>query len=78
MAIDTATIRVPRETRDLLAEQARQRGMSLSALLTDLARQATRAAMFHAEREATMRDAASHPVRAEEREWEAVLADGID
>lgn len=78
MAIDTATIRIPLDTRKLLAEQARERGMSLSALVTDLARQAAQAAMFRAEQAATRRDAVDRSVRAEERDWETVLADGID
>jgi hypothetical protein len=34
----TATIRVPRETRDLLAARAEERGISLSSLLTEFAR----------------------------------------
>jgi hypothetical protein len=37
-----ATIRVSRDTRDLFAKQARTRGVSLSAMLTALARQAQR------------------------------------
>lgn len=44
MAVDSATIRVTRETRDLLADQARERGMSLSAMLTELARDVAREA----------------------------------
>jgi hypothetical protein len=75
---DTATIRVSRDTRDLLAEQARERGVSLSAMLTDLARQAQRESIFRAEREATRRDAAATDVQDEDRDWEATLADGTD
>jgi hypothetical protein len=75
---DTATIRVSRDTRDLLAEQARERGVSLSAMLTDLARQAQRESIFQAEREATRRDAAATDVQDEDRDWEATLADGTD
>ena len=42
MATDTATIRVTRETRDLLARQASKRGVSLSAMLSDLAQDVAR------------------------------------
>lgn len=34
---DTATIRVPRETRDLLGDIAREKGVSVSALVTEWA-----------------------------------------
>ena len=78
MAVETATIRVTRETRDLLAEQARRRGVSLSSLLADLAREAERQALFRAEREAARVDAGEPAVRAEERDWESALDDGIE
>lgn len=77
MMTETATIRVSRETRDRLAEQARERGVSLSAMLAQLARQAEREAAFRAEREASRVDASDAAVRAEEREWEAAIGDGI-
>jgi hypothetical protein len=76
--MDTATIRVARETRDLLAEQAHERGVSLSAMLAEMARRAKRDAIFRADREAARRDADSVTARDEDRDWEAVLADGID
>lgn len=78
MATDTATIRVTRETRDLLAEQARERGVSLSAMLTELARDVARDAIFRSERDATRTDAQTVAVSAEEREWETTLGDGAD
>jgi len=74
----TATIRVPRETRDLLAARAQERGVSLSSLLTEFARRAERAVALRSEREATRIDAAGRDAAAEEREWEAVLGDGYD
>jgi hypothetical protein len=74
----TATIRVPRETRDRLAARARERGVSLSALLTEFARRAERVDAMRSEREATRVDAADRDAAAEEREWEAVLGDGLD
>lgn len=77
MAVETATIRVTRETRDLLAEQATERGVSLSAMLTELARDVAREAVFRSEREAVRRDAAERGVHREERDWEATLGDGI-
>lgn len=77
MATETATIRVTRETRDLLAEQASERGISLSAMLSDLARDVTRKAAFLAERDATRADSDSAAVKAEDREWEATLGDGV-
>jgi hypothetical protein len=77
MATETATIRVSRETRDLLAAQARERGISVAAMLAELARQADREAALAAEREAARRDARDDSVSAEEREWEATLGDGI-
>lgn len=67
---DTATIRVTRETRDLLARQASERGLSLSAMLADLAREV----IFRAERAATRADA----VETEEPGWGMTLGDGID
>lgn len=78
MATETATIRVTRQTRDLLAEQARERGVSLSSMLADLAREAERKAMLRSEREASRADAGKSAVAAEERDWETALGDGID
>ena len=77
IATETATIRVSRETRDLLAAQARERGVSLSSMLAEWVREADREAIFQAEREASRRDAREQSVRTEEREWEATLGDGI-
>jgi hypothetical protein len=74
----TATIRVPRETRDLLAARARRRGVSLSSLLTELARRIDQAEALRSEREASRADAGGRDVAAEEREWETTLGDGID
>ena len=78
VATETATIRVTRETRDLLARQASERGVSLSAMLSDLARDVARKAVFLAEREATLADADSAAVKAEDREWEDTLGDGVE
>lgn len=78
MATPTATIRVTRETRDLLARQASERGVSLSTMLADLARAVARESIFRSEREATRADASNREAMAEQREWEATLGDGID
>jgi hypothetical protein len=77
MAVETATIRVTRETRDLLAERAQERGMSLSAMLTELARDVAREAVFRSEREAARADAGSREALREERAWESALGDGL-
>lgn len=77
MATKTATIRVTRQTRDLLAEQAQERGISLSAMLAELARSAERDAIYRSEREASRADAGDLAVSAEEHAWEATLDDGV-
>lgn len=74
----TATIRVPRETRDRLAARAGERGVSLSALLSEFARRVERGDALRSEREATRRDLGNAAVAAEERDWEALLNDGFD
>jgi hypothetical protein len=74
----TATIRVPRETRDLLAARARERGVSLSSLLTEFARRAERADALRSEREATRVEMNDPEALAEYRLWEATLGDGLD
>ncbi len=78
MATETTTIRVPRETRDLLAEQARQRGISLSAMLTRVAHREERDALFRAEREATVIDHGRADVEREDQIWSGAITDGID
>ncbi len=74
----TATIRVPRETRDRLAARARDRGVSLSSLLTDLADRAERADAYRSEREATKAEMNDPVALAEYELWEGTLEDGID
>ena len=78
MSTKTTTIRVSVPTRDRLAAQARQRGMSIADLLKDLSDQAERQAAFAAERTATLADAASPAAQDEDRDWEATAGDGID
>ncbi len=78
MAVDTATIRVRRDTRDLLAKQAREHGVSLASLLAEVAREREIEAIFEAERQATRADAQNPAALEEMRLWEATLEDGID
>lgn len=78
MVTETATIRVARSTRDLFAEQARERGISLASLLADVARERQTAAIWASERDASVADARNPDVAAEEREWTAAVADGLE
>jgi hypothetical protein len=78
MATRTATIRVARETRNRLAAEARQQGVSVSELLAAWSRKAELEAIFRQEREAARADSGDRPARAEEREWEGTLKDGLD
>ncbi|ORW93954.1 antitoxin [Mycobacterium sp. IEC1808] len=77
MATSTTTIRVPVQTRDRLAAQARQRGISLAALLSELATRTEREAIFRAEREATRIDANRDATRDEDRDWDDASGDGL-
>jgi hypothetical protein len=78
MATDTTTIRVSRSTRDRLATQARERGVSLAGLLAEIASERHAEAALSSERDASRTDAQSPDVATEDRDWEASLADGID
>jgi post-segregation antitoxin (ccd killing protein) len=77
MSTPTTTIRVTVGTRDRLAAQARERGVSISALLTDLAAQADRQAIFQAERDAERAESAAAAGRDEARDWDGAAGDGI-
>jgi post-segregation antitoxin (ccd killing protein) len=78
MSTSTTTVRVSVQTRDRLAAQARERGISISALLAELAGRVDREAMFSAEREATRAESAVRAVRDEDRDWDSAADDGID
>lgn len=78
MATETSTIRVARATRDLLAAQARERGVSLAALVGEIAEDRRRAAIWRSEREATRADAQDGDAQAELHDWEDTLEDGLD
>ena len=77
MSMSTTTIRVPVQTRDRLAAQARARGVSIAALLTELASHAEHEAIFRAERDATRAEATVQAVHDEERDWDQTVDDGI-
>ena len=78
MSTESTTVRVSIRTRDRLAAQARERGVSISALLEELAAGADREAIFRAEREATRAEAANQAAREKEGDWADAAADGID
>ena len=78
MATQTTTIRVPIPTRDRLAAQARQRGISIAALLEELSDQAERQAAFEAERRAPLADAEMSAGHDEDLDWDATAGDGIE
>lgn len=78
MANQTSTIRVTRATRDLLADQARERGVSLAALLAEIADARRREAIWRSEREASRIDSQNPDAQSEIREWESTLEDGLD
>jgi hypothetical protein len=77
MSTATTTIRVSIRTRDRLAAQARERGVSIAALLTDLAARAEKEAIFRAERDTARTEAALQAVREENRDWDATAGDGL-
>jgi len=78
MSSSTKTIRVPIETRDRLAMQARARGVSIAALLTELATRTEHETILRVEREATRADAEKQAVRDEAAAWDDTLEDGLD
>ena len=78
MATETTTVRVSLRTRDRLAAQALNRGVSISTLLEELAAGADREAIFRTEREATRAESGNPAVREEAGDWADVAADGID
>jgi len=75
---ETSTIRVARATRDLLAAQARERGVSVAALLGEIAEERRREAIWRSEHEATRIDEQNADAHAELSEWEGTLEDGLD
>jgi hypothetical protein len=78
MAAQTATIRVTRDTRDRLAEQAREQGVSLATLLGEIAYERETEAIWESERHARRLEANDPAATEELGLWEATLGDGID
>lgn len=80
MASPTATIRIPKETRDRLAVLADERGVSLSALITAWTQRAftkaERDAAYHSEHEATRIEAENPELLVDDWLWEATPGDG--
>lgn len=61
-----------------MAEQARGRGVSVAALLAEIAEERRRESIWRSEREANRIDAQNSEAQTELREWEATLEDGLD
>jgi predicted DNA-binding protein len=80
MASPTATIRIPKETRDRLAVLADERGVSLSVLLTEWAQGASTEAeleeVFRSEREATRIETENPELLIDDWVWEAAPGGG--
>lgn len=77
MSTPTTTVRLPVQTRDRLAAQARERGISVAALIAEFASRAERESIFRAEREAARLEAVDAAVHAEERDWDTAVGDGL-
>lgn len=74
---DTATIRVPSDTRDTLSKLAEAHGLSLSKLLTEIATREHRHLLFASERAATAIDLANPAALAEYSLWDEAELDEI-
>jgi post-segregation antitoxin (ccd killing protein) len=75
---ETTTIRVAKKTRDQLANEARERGLSVSELVARMARDAERERSFASEREAQRLDALNPEAIAEYAVWDEADSDGLD
>jgi hypothetical protein len=72
MSNDTAIIRVARRTRDLLVEEAHERGVSVAVLLAEIAREREAEAIWRSPRPGSNGRARE----LEDHAWDAVL--GLD
>jgi hypothetical protein len=81
MLAETTTVRVTRDTRELLAEISTGRGITMAELLADLAsREHERLLlqrMVKGFEEMSADEAATLDYRTEARRWEATVADGL-
>jgi hypothetical protein len=75
---DTATIRVPIETRDRLATVAEERGISLARLLTEYATREHIHQIYADERKSWSEAIANPGFVAELQEWDALEPDEFD
>lgn len=74
---ETATIRVPKETRDSLSVLAERQGISVSKLLTLFASREHLHAIYAAERAATEADMANPDAAAEYELWDETGPDDL-
>lgn len=77
MPTRTSTIRVTRATRDILAEEARERGISLAAFVGEIAEERRREAIWRSERDAARLDERNSVAEDELQAWEDTLGDGL-
>lgn len=77
MPTRTSTIRVTRATRDILAEEARERGISLAAFVGEIAEERRREATWRSERDAARLDERNSVAQDELQAWEDTLGDGL-
>ena len=66
----TTTIRVPGDTRDILAAEAARSKRSLAQFLSDQAAEIRRAEWFRQARQASLADSRDSLAMAEQAEWE--------
>lgn len=77
MPAKTSTIRVSSATRDILADQARERGISLAAFVGEIAEERRREAIWRSERDAARIDERNADAQGELQDWEDTLEDGL-
>lgn len=79
--MNTTTIRVPTETRDILSEMAQQSGLSMQSIIERALelyrRQQMLAALNDAYAAVRNDQAAWNALEAERREWDVTLVDGL-
>lgn len=75
---ETATIRVPRETRDRLAKAAERRGVSIAKLISEYASREHIHQIYVDERRSWAEVLGQPEVAAELELWDETAADGFD
>jgi hypothetical protein len=71
MSNDTAIIRVARRTRDLLVEEAHERGITVALLLAEISREREAEAIWRSPRPGP--DGRTRELDVEDHAWDAVL-----